>query len=270
MRVLATAGLSLCLVACDTEVSPASGGAGSGGAGGAPAVPTCPDREGLWSMVPITRANGYSFCIDSREVTNEQYAAFLEAPASPTDEHCDAGIALTPMARWPADPGRERHPVTAVTWCQAQAFCSAYGKRLCGGEQGEVLTFDETNNEELKRAETEMWTACTKDGAQTYAYGNEGEVGRCVDSPLWPDDLEAADAETRCEGGYPGVFHLQGNAREWEAGCRWLTLGEGLIGAYCSVRGDGCEFDEGYVGNGEGPNDWSEYFGFRCCADPLE
>jgi hypothetical protein len=134
------------------------------------------------------------------------------------------------------------------------------------------LTFDETNNEELKQAKTEMCVAWTRDGTQQFVYGDVGEVGRCVDGLPTADATIAVDAETKCEGGYPGIFHLQGNALEWEAGCRWLTLGEGLISAYCAVRGEaleGCLFREGIFGNGEGPNDWSGIVGFRCCADPL-
>lgn len=124
-----------------------------------------------------------------------------------------------------------------------------------------------------------MCVAWTDDGTQEFVYGDVGEIGRCVDTPPSADATVAVDAETKCEGGYPGIYHLQGNAYEWEAGCQWSTYDEGLAPAFCSIRGgtagdevqgyEGCAFRAGVFGNDDSPNDWAEFVGFRCCADPL-
>jgi hypothetical protein len=222
-------------------------------------------------MVLVPHPDGGSFCIDSREVTNEQYAAFLARPAPAPHPEC-VGADHNPKANWPPPADRGPYPVGGVTWCDAHAFCTANGKRLCGDASGALIVFDKESDEELNARRTEMWAACTRGGTQAYAYGDEPEVGRCNDAAE-PDAFEPAAAETRCEGGYDGIFFLQGNAFEWEGACQFASYGEGGPFASCMGRGHaGCDvaFTFNPTSGGAGPLDWSPRSGIRCCADALE
>src|SRR5438874_1946147 len=71
------------------------------------------------------------FCIDSTEVTNRQYLAFLEeADLTKQPPGCAAMnpsfVPLNVEAAWPP-AGREDHPVVNVDWCDAASFCQWSG-----------------------------------------------------------------------------------------------------------------------------------------------
>ena len=80
---------------------------------------------------PAVRVEGV--CVDSTEVTNAHYQAFLEqmpsAAAGP--DVCDWNDSFVPQG-WPLATGTEDHPVGGVDWCDANAYCAWAGKRLCG------------------------------------------------------------------------------------------------------------------------------------------
>jgi formylglycine-generating enzyme required for sulfatase activity len=62
-----------------------------------------------------------AFCISRTPITNHQYQQFVAATHYPAPGH------------WPAGqlrPGTEEHPVTYVSWLDAQAFCRWVGVRL--------------------------------------------------------------------------------------------------------------------------------------------
>jgi len=69
------------------------------------------------------------FWIDTYEVTNQQYAAFLSATNAP------------PPPDWPEGklpPGHEQLPLQGVTWDQANRYCEWAGKRLPSEAEWEV------------------------------------------------------------------------------------------------------------------------------------
>ena len=261
---------ALLLTACPETVTPADGG-GSGGAGGSSeALPSCPASDDRWGMVLIPNGDRGYFCIDSREATNAQYEEFLESGALPDAiPECDAVEDMTPKAEWPYAPGRERYPVVAITWCQADAFCKAGGRRLCGRASTNAfwrLGPDEKWTE--VDHDSEMYVACSESGKRAYVYGDDPEPGRCNDTSI---DLVPADSETTCEGGYDGVFFLQGNAREWEGIC---SFEQGKTNfPECFMRGtpyndSGCLALAVATGMEEGGvHDWAIGIGVRCCAD---
>ena len=59
--------------------------------------------------------------MDKYEVTNEEFARFLEATGGPRPWYWPAGK----IAK-----GEERFPIHDVTWFQADAYCKSVGKRL--------------------------------------------------------------------------------------------------------------------------------------------
>jgi formylglycine-generating enzyme len=260
------------LLAACSEVqtpSPSAGGGGMGGAGGI--IPECQEAPGVWPMVAVPDSLGGHFCIDSREATNEQYAAFLASGLRPTlHPACSEVADYTPMDLWPPQADSMGYPVVAITWCQAQAFCLANGKRLCGEEgTGLVREYKDGMFPWDWEEAGEMYLACSHGGTQSYAYGNELEPGRCNDNTGM---ALPSGSESSCEGGYPGIFFLQGNVHEWEGACNF-EMGENAFQS-CSMRGivvdgSGCGSSGSPFLHGEGVNDWSPFLGVRCCADTV-
>ena len=96
------------------------------------AVP-CPPSTGGPALV---RAG--TFCVDSTEVTNEQYMAFLTAKGGDVGGQpgaCKWNSSYVPGdegVSWPYIAGRASYPIVNVDWCDAFMFCNWAGKRLCG------------------------------------------------------------------------------------------------------------------------------------------
>jgi len=82
-----------------------------------------------------------AFWVDRYEVTNAQYAEFMNATqgdqgrcgghicADTKAENPDSHL-LYQEGRYMAERGYDDHPVTEVSWYGAQAYCERYGKRL--------------------------------------------------------------------------------------------------------------------------------------------
>jgi formylglycine-generating enzyme required for sulfatase activity len=70
---------------------------------------------------PIRTIHVSPFYLDESEVTNERYAAFAKAKRHRVPYHWVKG-------QMPA--GKDKQPVTNVSWDDAVAFCAAEGKRL--------------------------------------------------------------------------------------------------------------------------------------------
>src|SRR5262249_6636582 len=108
---------------------------------------SCPSGRGP-AMVLAKSLSGQTWCIDSTEGTQAQYAAFLADKAgdvSGQSAECQWNTSYVPLSacsRFPSfDPvARKNKPVSGVDWCDALAFCKWAGKRLCGaiGDGGSV------------------------------------------------------------------------------------------------------------------------------------
>lgn len=95
---------------------------------------------------PLHGVTVSDFFLDQFEVTNEDFARFLNRPLRPTyveegrlvmtersllvDIHPKASGIVYQDGRFAARPGFERKPVVQVTWQGAQEFCAAEGRRL--------------------------------------------------------------------------------------------------------------------------------------------
>jgi hypothetical protein len=118
-------------------------------------------------MVEVTSASG-RYCIDSTEVTNAHYAAFL-------------AMSPTPSSGWPAPVDQGRHPVTFVDWCDAFAFCRWAGKRLCGKiGDGANAPADLAN-----AAKSQWFNACTAGGTKAYPLPGPRRVVPEPDPAAW-------------------------------------------------------------------------------------
>ncbi|MEO6601417.1 MAG: SUMF1/EgtB/PvdO family nonheme iron enzyme [Polyangiaceae bacterium] len=246
----------------------ATGGNATGGAAG------CPGTAGP-SMVLLPEG----YCIDSTEVTRAQYQAWLDTNPSTAKQisRCSGNGTYVPgaecmaEAQW-CEPECDNHPQVCVDWCDAQAYCKAAGKRLCGKIGGG--SNDVYNNYAWADFHLSQWfNACSSHGTNgsAYPYGLTYQPGTCRGYDSDSKGLfktVPVGSLTGCQSsvpGYSGVFDLMGNVAEFEDACDEREPGP------CSmVRGSQGPVDpSSYVCNvlQGGPPDtlgWS--VGFRCCS----
>lgn len=234
----------------------------------------CPAQGG---PAPV-RVGG--FCIDSTEVTNGQYAKFLDAigqgytPDKPSG--CGGKVSFAPAASANGctaqtfDPvQRQNYPVGCVDWCDAWAFCAWSGKRLCGKVGGGPIPFD---SNQVGSTEGEWYTACGGGGLFVFPWGsNSPDDSRCNTKcmPMGDGGAIPVGTDTTCTTP-TGLADMGGNQSEWVNSCAGsapgdfcFDLGDSFAvanGAYCGE----CAVTDipirGYAG---------VEMGIRCCADPL-
>jgi sulfatase modifying factor 1 len=236
--------------------------------------PIDPDVHGP-ALVRVRWNDGIAFCIDSSEVTNAEYAAFLAANASPGSQtlRCAWNQTFVPETKstnGPACPafdpsGHAEDPVVCIDWCDANAYCRWAGKRLCGKPGGGSVGAWAAKNA------SEWVIACTGDGVGRYPYGNTGEAGRCVDHlfPAATPALQPVKSAMMCEGGVPGLFDMSGNAWEWQDDCV-EQLTDGTMDACSPLGGSFLEDVANSTCIAATPffrRHVAGDTGFRCCAD---
>ncbi|MDC3953478.1 formylglycine-generating enzyme family protein [Polyangium jinanense] len=238
------------------------GSGGAGGGGGSGGVIVCPQAPNTPTMVPVASPSG-NYCIDSTEVTNSQYAAWLSSANANEEKQtpeCAFNTSFVPNGMTP--PANDR-PVAFVDWCDAYAFCKSHGKRLCGKIGGGPVPYFEINN-----AAVSQWhNACSRSGEFVFPYGNTYNPAACNGHDAMVGSSHEAGTQLSCEGGLPGLFDMSGNVWEWEDVCDGST-GENDT---CRRRGGGYEsitsdLDCPTAGGGA-RNASNETTGFRCCVD---
>lgn len=250
-----------------------SGGDAASDSGGdaSDAGASCPSGRGP-AMVRITDARG-SFCIDTTEVTDTQFNAFLADSSRPTPPAlCSYRTSFGGTAR-----AADALPVTDVDWCEAWMFCAWAGKRLCGSRSGTPINdFGPANDGGV----SEWFAACSGSGTRTFPYGATSNpstcngcdrAGACVDGGAGAP-LVAVGSLTKCEGGYPGLFDMGGNVAEWEDNCNVDT--STAAQQQCPPRGGDrtvasadlhCVLQQ--LPRFQHRGDRSPTNGIRCCAD---
>jgi formylglycine-generating enzyme required for sulfatase activity len=86
-------------------------------------------RDVFVTEVPRERITFRGFYIDQYEVTNAQYKEFVDDTLYPPPPHWEKGL-------YPQNT--ENHPVTFVSWDDAQAYAQWAGKRLPTAEEWEI------------------------------------------------------------------------------------------------------------------------------------
>ncbi len=186
----------------------------------------CPSGRGP-DMVLVDDGKGTRFCIDSTEVTNAHYAAFLSTSPKTTGQPdvCGGNATYGPAdTRSFDDIAQQQYPVAFVDLCDARAFCAWAGKRLCGHIGGGALQSDA---DRIDPAASQFMYVCTKGGTQLYSYGTTYRPGICNAGGGGAQPM-VVGACGDCQGGFPGVFDLVGNVGEWTDDCANATEGGGI------------------------------------------
>ena len=296
------------------QIQPGAGGtAGPGGTGGASggvggtggtaanagASGTCVGLPGP-AMVEVATPKGVKYCIDRTEVTQAQYQEFLAQPKTTPGaehEHCKFNKTYDPVQQpssleyascivgqsWtPKDtPNR---PVVCIDWCDAFAYCSWAGKRLCGkvgGGPGTILAKVNDPADPASDADQSQWyNACSQGGKTLFPYGDQYDAQACegADVSVSADGgfLPKKDVGARagCRGStapFSDIRDLSGSVTEMTDECRWWQDSSPAGGSWqCALRGGGRSPQEQLSCKDYGP-DIREWFdmgtGFRCCKD---
>ncbi len=201
-----------------------------------------PDDGLKWDPVllqderPVKRIKVAPFYLDAREVTNKQYAAFVQAKKHRAPYNW-------PKGAMPA--GKESFPVAAVDWHDALAYCGWAGKRLPA------------------EAEWERAARGVAEG-QKYPWGEHQPTKKdaCFDTLGGPCEVGNFPAN------YFGLFDMAGNVWEWTAD--WYSR-EYYQSAPAS-NPSGPEKGQYRVIRGGGWSDIAKYLtnSYRSWARPLE
>ncbi|MCK5237740.1 MAG: formylglycine-generating enzyme family protein [Deltaproteobacteria bacterium] len=192
-----------------------------------------------------------SFYIDRYEVTKKDYKKFIDATGRQMPDEWENGS-------YPEDRGD--HPVTYVTWYDADAYCKWAGKRL--------------------PREREWEKGARGSDGRIYPWGNEWDLNKS-NNPL------RAIEETKPVGSFPkgvnqfGLYDMSGNVWEWvdegynsHPGSDYINpeFGENYAllkgGSWWDCMFYGCgisapTFNRAFFD----PTTKSDSYGFRCAAD---
>jgi sulfatase modifying factor 1 len=168
-----------------------------------------------------------TYCIDSTEVTQSQYAAFLVAKAGDTSgqiEQCqwNTTFAVSSACDHPFDPiANPNVPAGGEDWCDARAYCQWAGKHLCGRIGGGATASALGSPAFQDATQSEWFSACShrNDGLHAYPYGTTYEATACNGDNRATGRAVDAGGYAGCEGGFPGLFDMSGSLNEWEDGC---------------------------------------------------
>lgn len=214
---------------------------------------TCPTGPGP-AMVLLNGSTG-PFCIDTTEVTNAQYAAFLASMPSVAGQPatCTWNTSFVPTT-FPATAPNQ--PVVGVDWCDAAAYCRWAGKTLCGRVESPAPLAEA----EATSSSSQWFQACTQRNTAPVPYGSALDAQLCTTAA---GVLEDVNARVCCSTPNPRIHGLLTNAAEWVDAC----TGSAGPSDTCRVMGNvrpsvACATNAQSIAR----NTANNAIGFRCCA----
>jgi Sulfatase-modifying factor enzyme 1 len=219
-------------------------------------------------MVVAPIQGGGIYCIDAIEVSYGLYQVFYDAnpPTATQPSFCAWNTTWTPANNWPQPAQNANDPVTNVNWCQAAAYCSYSGRRLCGKIGGGSIA----QASFADFAQDQWYNACTAGGVNVYPYGSTYNPTACWGADFDPEGgpPESWTTLSSCIGGETGLLEMSGNVAEWEDACGASTGANDL----CAVRGGsylsnsaGLRCDSNGTIANRSRNFQGPDVGFRCC-----
>ena len=214
--------------------------------------PTC--SNGACTVRGPTMVEAAGYYIDSTEVTSAQYQVFLAAKGGDTSgqpavcawnaSYHDSSVAFNP----------DTWPMTRVDWCDALAYCTWADKHLCGTIGGGPIAVADL----FVSSKSQWYQACGGGGFDVNSNPKCNSSGGT-------NDMAAVATFPGCEGYYPGLFDMEGNAFEWVDSCDSTDAGATDTchlagGSYLNNTSDCAAVDD------EPRNESAYPFGFRCCG----
>lgn len=206
-----------------------------------------------------------SYWIDSTEVSQGQYLDWIASnPVIMQPAECTTNTDLNPSylrldgtdAQLPVTAA----PVTGIDWCDAYAFCTAAGKRLCGAVGGAA-----TDPSVLNSVADEWFNACSSGGVYEYSDGAQYDFDtacnvEAIDLPVSTTLVGEIAACSSPVPAFAGVYDLTGNVEEWTNSCD--ATGCAVRGGSYASKTSTCSraFYVDRMTNGPTA-------GFRCCKD---
>ena len=175
---------------------------------------SCPESPGSPAMIAVGGWDGHAYCIDTTEVTNAHYAAWLETSPDVANQRagCEGNATFVPTTGMPA---KNDYPVASVDFCDAVAFCAAFGKRLCGRVGGGPSLFYGDDDP----SESQWFSACTHGGATAFPYGAAYDANACNGKDALYGAVLTVGVLPGCVSGTTGIVDMSGNVWEWEDAC---------------------------------------------------
>lgn len=217
---------------------------------------------------------GNGLAIDAFEVTNADYNRFLLDIATDASPPVLSSVCTwkTSFVRRADCSGNSASaaPVTCIDWCDADTYCRAHGKRLCGKIGGGSTPPTAAAMKDPTRSQWML--ACAGLVNDEVAYGGGLAMnGYCNTAERDAGRTLPVGSFAKCEGHEKGIFDLMGNATEWEDNCERQTDGGDPRKDPCVIRGGNyltpkdiatCKYiSPTYDRSGSYPNT-----GFRCCT----
>lgn len=217
--------------------------------------------------------------IDPTEVSEADYHAWLTTTPSLAGQPaaCAENTSFAPDSSCESAAGAPKcttckRPMVCVDWCDAQAYCAAHGRHLCGKIGGGMNPFDRYADP----GSSQWMNGCSAGGQFDWA-GGAAPQSAATDCSYQGTQLGTSyDVGTHagCKSpspGYATLSDLSGNVEEWEDSCEKTATAGGKDDA-CRTRGG--SFDSARDGTrcdavpaaAHRRLDQAPTLGFRCCG----
>ncbi len=234
-------------------------------------------------MTLLQNGNSY-FCVDDYEVSAGDYLSWLSGTAAAPVPSRGAQEA---KCLWKTDHAPQTSagcfadqstapllPIRCIDWCDADAYCHAFGKRLCGNTSGGANDYDAPST-----SASEWYFACTSGNSSgavyAYPYGTSYVGGLCDDANEDFPTAQAHDiaADATCTGPvepFDEIFDLVGNVSEWEDACKPADSASDGSTDLCLTRGGSYTDDAAgstcaNILESSARASFNQFTGFRCC-----